>query len=135
MYLGIKFFTALSLEYNSLYLIELFFFKQEILFFSHQSYEMKMNQTFQQILTFILLEFPDESISIFLNFVRKSEEAQEWFTFNNSIIWVSLEGWGTQGNLLYPYILHPHVNMDPSNTWNKLDKNFKHVLELFSCNQ
>lgn len=57
---------------------------------------------------FILLEFPDESFSIFLNFVRKSEEAQEWFTFNNSIIWVSLEGWGTQGNLLYPYILHPY---------------------------
>lgn len=85
-----------------------FFLKQGILFFSHQSYEMKMNQTFQQILTFILLEFPDESISIFLNFVRKSEEAQEWFTFNNSIIWVSLEGWGTQGNLLYPYILHPY---------------------------
>lgn len=23
--------------------------------------------------------------------------------------------------------------MDPSNTWNKLDKNFKHVLKSFSC--
>lgn len=64
MYLGIKFFTALSLEYNSLYLIELFFFKQEILLSSHQSYKVKTNQ---KILTFILpvLEFPDESFSIF----------------------------------------------------------------------